>query len=156
MERGGLCWCESCGLVRYCGEVCKGRGEEEHREECRAIGQKNAGGRVLNDELRLVARIWLKLRKDGKSPGEKQGVLLRNWTDLEDNFEKLLEREEKFLHAQYHLLGAVLNNSDMPDFITFVHIYGKIVFNGFLLRSSTRSIFYNSLEVYKYSKNKIR
>ena len=52
MTGGGLSWCEDCGLVRYCGEVCRMRGWEEHRRECEAVGQEGAGGRVLNDILR--------------------------------------------------------------------------------------------------------
>ena len=41
---------------RYCGEVCRMKGWEEHKMECSFIGQEGAGGRVLNDQLRLVAR----------------------------------------------------------------------------------------------------
>ena len=47
-----MTWCEDCGLVRFCGEVCKMRGWQEHRTECEALGQEGAGGRVLNDTLR--------------------------------------------------------------------------------------------------------
>ena len=31
--------------------------------ECAFIGQEGAGGRVLNDQLRLVARIWLNIKR---------------------------------------------------------------------------------------------
>ena len=58
--------------MRYCGEVCKAKGWTEHRIECAFIGQDGAGGRVLNDQLRLVARIWMRIRTEEESISEQQ------------------------------------------------------------------------------------
>ena len=138
MADGGLAWCDACGLVRYCGEVCKGKGWKEHGIECTFIGQEGAGGRVLNDQLRLVARIWIKIRMEGEKFVEQHGWLSNSWSDLLDHAEDLMERKEDLLLAQYRLLGAVMRKGDMPDMKTFVSIYGKIICNSFSLRSDTR------------------
>ena len=37
-------------------------GEEEHRLECNALGAVGTERTELNDQLRLVIRIWLKIR----------------------------------------------------------------------------------------------
>ena len=131
MENGGLAWCDACGLVRYCGEVCKGKGWEEHKIECTFIGQEGAGGRVLNDQLRLVARIWVKIRREGSMIIEEQG-------DLMVHAEELMDKNEELLLAQYCLLRAVMKKEDMPDMKTFVSIYGKMIINSFSLRTDTR------------------
>ena len=60
---GGGAGCDGCGLARYCGEDCKVAGREEHEEECRVMENVGVGRMMLSDQLRLVARIWLKIRK---------------------------------------------------------------------------------------------
>ena len=134
MTGGGLAWCNECGLVRYCGEVCRMRGWEEHKLECTMIGQEGAGGRVLNDQIRLVARIWLKKRA-GTNIAEHQGGITRTWDDLMDHAEEMEKEKEELLNSQYNLLGAVLKKQNMPDMKTFVSIYGKMLVNSFSLRS---------------------
>ena len=135
LERSGQVRCAKCGLVRYCGEVCKMRGWEEHKVECEMIGKEGAGGRVLNDKLRLVARILAKLDNGKSNIIEHHGKNRRSWDDLMDHEEDLLEEKEKLLNCQYNLLGAVLKKQDMPDKKTFVSIYGKILVNYFKLRT---------------------
>ena len=137
MDGGGVAWCDECGLVRYCGEVCKMKGWENHKVECTMIGQEGAGGRVLNDKLRLVTRIWLKIRSGGSisentENGEGPG---RRWDELMDHAEEILKEKEELLDSQYNLLGAVLKKDIMPDRKTFVSIYGKMLINSFSLRS---------------------
>ena len=138
MKDGGLAWCDACGLVRYCGEVCKGKGWPEHKIECTFIGQEGAGGRVLNDQLRLVARLWIKIRTEGEMITEHQGCLSNSWASLQDKAENLVDRKGDLLLAQYQLLGAVMKKMDMPDMKTFVSIYGKMIINSFALRTDTR------------------
>ena len=138
MPEGGLVWCDACGLVRYCGGLCKERGWEEHEIECTYIGQEGAEGWVLNDPLRLVARIWIKIKLEGSDILEEHLTLESAWSDLTDNAEDLLATREKFLQAQYRLLGSVMRKVDMPDMKTFVSIYGKMFVNAFSLRTDTR------------------
>ena len=134
MNGGGLAWCDECGLVRYCGEVCRMKGWEEHKLECTMIGQEGAGGRVLNDHLRLVARIWLKVRSNPKIT-EKDNENIKSWDDLIDHAEEIEKEKEELLDCQYNLLGAVLKKQNMPNKETFVSIYGKMLINSFSLRS---------------------
>ena len=110
------------------------RGWEEHKLECTMIGQEGAGGRVLNDQLRLVARIWLKIRA-GTNMTENQNGITRTWDDLVDHAEEMEKEKEELLNSQYNLLGAVLKKQNMPDRKTFVSIYGKMLVNSFSLRS---------------------
>ena len=125
------------------------KGWEEHKLECTMIGQEGAGGRVLNDQLRLVTRIWLKIRS-GRNMGEVSDDLVRSWDDLVDHAEEMLEEKEELLNCQYNLLGAVIKKQMMPDKKTFVSIYGKMLINSFSLRSDRYCtniirIFYNSI-----------
>ena len=110
------------------------RGWEEHKLECTMIGQEGAGGRVLNDQLRLVTRIWLKIRSE-TNMSENQRSTTRNWDDLMDHAEELEKEKEELMNSQYILLGAVLKKQNMPDRKTFVSIYGKMLVNSFSLRS---------------------
>ena len=91
---------------------------------------------MLNDELRLLARIWIKIKMEGVDIVEEQGSLTNSWSDLTDNAEDLMCKKEKFLDAQYCLLGTVVRKVDMPKMI--VSLYGKMMINFFSLRADTR------------------
>ena len=97
------------------------KGWEEHKLECTMIGQEGAGGRVLNDQLRLVARIWVKIRTRANIAENHEG-LIRNWDDLMDHAEELMKEKEQLLNSQYNLLGAVMKKQNMSDRETFVSI----------------------------------
>ena len=99
------------------------------------IGQEGAGGRVLNDQLRLVARIWVKIRCGQAFMAEQHNDVSRKWEDLMDHSEDLLNEKEELVNSQYTLLGAVMKKQEMPDKETFVSIYGKMLVNCFSLRS---------------------
>ena len=147
MVGGGLTWCQECGLVRYCGEVCRMKGWEEHRMECSFIGQHGAGGRVLSDNLRLLVRIWLNIKTGRGMDPEICGDLEKSWASLEDHIEDIKNDKEHLLRCQYHLLGAVMNKEDMPDYDTFVSIYCKILINGIPLTSDRLDDIVVSLEM---------
>ena len=127
--------CDECGLARYCGEECKVAGEEEHEEECTVMGKVGTGRMVLSDQLRLVAKIWLKIRKEGSNIVEQGGTMSKCWADLMDHAEELMKDSEELLLAQYNALGAVMKKVDMPPMEIFVSIYGKILTNSFSLRT---------------------
>ena len=127
--------CGSCCLVRYCGEHCKVMGADEHRLECSIMGQLGTARMGLNDQLRLVVRIWLKIRREGVDKAEKDGDMSKCWDDLVDHTKELLAASREGLIAQYNELGAVLKKVDMPSMDTFVNIYAKILVNAFSLRS---------------------
>lgn len=132
---GGGGGCGGCGLVRYCGEECREGGREEHQEECKVMENAGAGKMMLSDQLRLVTRIWLKVRKNEEDHVEQEGSLRKSWTELMDHKEELLSDSEELLLAQYNALGSVLRKVDMPPMDKFVEIYGKILTNSFSLRS---------------------
>ena len=93
------------------------------------------GGRVLNDHLRLLVRIWLKIKIGRGMEPEQCGDYERSWVMLEDHAEDIMKDKENMLRSQYHLLGAVMSKEDMPDFDSFVSIYCKILINGIPLTS---------------------
>jgi len=111
---------------------------------------------VLNDQLRLVARIWMRIRTEGGSISEEQGCLSSSWEDLQDQTVLLMDKKEDLLISQYHLLGAVMRKVDMPDFKTFVSIYGKMLINSFALRMDTRKISVASFAGSKYGESSKR
>ena len=127
--------CTSCCLVSYCGDHCKVLGMEEHRLECNTMSQLGTARLGLNDQLRLLVRIWLKIRREGVEKVEEEGALSKCWDNLVDHTQELLEASRDVLIAQYNELGAVLKKADMPSMDTFVNIYGKILVNAFSLRS---------------------
>ena len=73
MSDGCPTGCDSCGLVRYCGEHCREMGLEEHRMECNMLRQVGTARTELNDQLRLLIRIWLKILTEGVHKVERVG-----------------------------------------------------------------------------------
>ena len=110
-------------------------GLEEHRMECTTMAKGVPGRLELNDQLRLVVRIWLKIRSEGVHKVERAGNLSKCWDYLVDHTKELLAASKEELIAQYNILGAVLKKSDMPSMEIFDNIYGKILVNSFSLRS---------------------
>ena len=123
--------CPACGVVRFCGEECRGRGEEEHEEECDNMSKE----RELSDQLRLIVKIWRKIKREGVDKVEVYGTVSRCWEDLIDHVEELLEDKEDLMIAQYNQMESVMSKSDLPPWETFVSIYGKVMTNCFSLRS---------------------
>ena len=93
-------------------------------EECRAMG-----GAELSDQLRLVASIWLKIRKEEINTVEHDGKMTKSWIDLVDHADDWMMESEKLLVEQYNELGLALKEPDMPTMETFVEIFGKILTN---------------------------
>ena len=118
-------------MVRFCGEDCKRRGEEEHNEECGSMKRE----RGFSDQLRLVVKIWRKIRKEGVHKSETHGEVVRCWDDLMDHVEELVEDKEDLLIAQYEQMEAVMPRSEIPPWKIFLSIYGKVMTNCFSLRS---------------------
>ena len=110
-------------------------GAEEHRMECNTLGQVGTARMGLNDQLRLIIRIWLKIRTEGVHKVERVGNMSKCWDYLVDHVKELMAVNEEELIAQYNELGAVLKNVNMPSMDIFVNIYGKILVNSFSLRS---------------------
>ena len=110
-------------------------GVEEHRLECITMVQAGTARLGLNDQLRLVVRIWLKIRSEGVHKVERVGNLSKCWDYLVDHVKELLSVSKEELIAQYNELGAVMKRVNMPSMDTFFNIYGKILVNSFSLRS---------------------
>ena len=89
----------------------------------------------LNDQLRLVLRIWLKIRSEGVHKVERVSNMSKCWDYLVDHAKELQAANKEELNAQYNELGAVMKKADMPSMETFINIYGKILVNSFSLRS---------------------
>ena len=104
--------------------------------ECRALGHiSTATMPELNDQLRLIVRIWLKIRTEGVHKVERVGNMSKCWDYLVDHVKELMAVNKEELIAQYSQLGDVLKKVNMPSMDTFVNIYGKILVNSFSLRS---------------------
>ena len=103
-------------------------GAEEHRMECNTLGQAGTARMGLNDQLRLIIRIWLKIRTEGVHKVERVGNMSKCWDYLVDHVNELMTVHKEELIAQYNELGAVLKKVNMPSMDIFVNIFGpKIV-----------------------------
>ena len=85
--------------------------------------------------LRLVMKIWLKIRNMKDDFIEEQEKLSNSWNNLMSHYEDLVCDSKDLLTAQYKILEAHLNKKDLPSMEEFITIYGKILTNSFSLRS---------------------
>ena len=108
-------------------------GREEHGEECRVLEKLGSEKMMLSDQLRLVARIWFKIRKADVLHVEQEGTFSKSWEDLMDHREELMNDSEELILDQYKTLGSVLEKDDMPPLDKFVEICGKLLTNAFSL-----------------------
>ena len=97
-------------------------GAEEHRMECNALGQAGTARMGLNDQLRLIIRIWLRIRTEGVHKVERVGNMSKCWDYLVDHEKELMAANKEELIAQYNELGAVLKKVNMPSMYIFVNI----------------------------------
>ena len=125
--------CQSCSLVTYCSPACREEAEEEHRQECTVLG---TAGLHLSDQLRLVMKIWLKVRRREEAELVEEGEKAsKSWGGLISHHDQLLKDSRDLLEAQYGCLQAHINQADLPSMEQFITIYGKILTNSFSLRS---------------------
>jgi hypothetical protein len=110
---------------------------EEHRMECKVLGQAGTASIGLNDHLRLLIRIWLRIRTEGVHKVERVGNMSKCWDYLVNHEKELVAANKEELIAQFDELGAALKKVNMPSMDIFVNIYGKILVNSFSLRSDS-------------------
>ena len=110
-------------------------GAEEHRMECNTLGQAGTARMGLNDQLRFIIRIWLKIRTEGVHKVERVGNMSMCWDYLVDHVKELMAVHKEELIAQYNDLGAALKKVNMPSMDIFANSYGNILVNSFSLRS---------------------
>ena len=91
----------------------------------------------LTDHLRLIIRIWLKIRSEGVHRVERADNLSKCWDYLVDHSKELQAEGDNrdVLQAEFNELGTILNKADMPSLEIFINIYSKILVNSFSLRS---------------------
>ena len=105
----------------------------DHRQECTVLG---TAGLHLSDQLRLVMKIWLKVRrKDAVELVEEGAKTSKSWADLISHYDQLVKDSKELLEAQYGCLQAHISQADLPSMEQFITIYGKILTNSFSLRS---------------------
>ena len=129
-----LTTCTSCSLVNYCSPRCRDEDSQEHGQECTVLGQADLTN--LSDQLRLVLKIWLKIRRKDEDQFLEEGERTsKSWSGLIDHYEDLVKDSKDLLEAQYGILKAHIKPADLPSMEEFIRIYGKILTNSFSLRS---------------------
>jgi len=129
--------CPGCSLVSYCSKECQEIEREEHQQECTVLGGAAAN---ISDQLRLVMKIWLKLRQNPEEDFSEGGKRIsKSWSSLIDHYDDLVNDSKDLLDAQYKILETHLNKKDLPSIEKFITIYGKILTNSFSLRSDRYS-----------------
>ena len=141
-------------MVCYCSNNCRVAGTAEHRLECLILTRSGNKRHSLSDHIRLIMRIWLRIRSEGVHRVERADTLSKCWDYLVDhtkalevstNIRKiktthdLLSQGEgdnkEILEKEYSEMGNILNKADMPSLQVFINIYSKILVNSFSLRS---------------------
>ena len=91
----------------------------------------------LSDHLRLILRIWLKIRSEGVHRVERAENLSKCWDYLVDHSVELQAEADnrEVLQTEFNELGTILSKADMPSLEIFTNIYSKILVNSFSLRS---------------------
>ncbi|KAG5281283.1 hypothetical protein AALO_G00069450 [Alosa alosa] len=120
--------CGSCKFAQYCDRTCQRAGWDEHKLECPAI---KAYDKVPNESVRLAARIFWRLDKEGSIVSDHQ---LTTIDDLEDHVEDLPEDDLKQLKIDIHnFLDYWPRNSKPHNVDSISHILGVINCNGFTI-----------------------
>ena len=129
--------CPHCGLVCYCSPSCRQGGTAEHRLECLIMTRAGEARLKLSDHLRLILRIWLKIRSEGVHRVERAENLSKCWDYLVDHSMELQAEADnrEVLQTEFNELGTILSKADMPSLEIFTNIYSKILVNSFSLRS---------------------
>ena len=91
----------------------------------------------ISDHLRLILRIWLRIRSEGVHRVERAENLSKCWDYLVDHSKQLQAEGDNrdILQSEFNELGTILSKADMPSLEIFINIYSKILVNSFSLRS---------------------
>ena len=91
----------------------------------------------ISDHLRLILRIWLRIRSEGVHRVERAENLSKCWDYLVDHSKQLQAEGDNrdVLQSEFNELGTILSKADMPSLEIFINIYSKILVNSFSLRS---------------------
>ena len=81
--------CPVCKMVCYCSNSCKVAGTAEHRLECLILTRSGNKRHALSDHIRLIMRIWLRIRSEGVHRVERADTLSKCWDYLVDHCKEL-------------------------------------------------------------------
>ncbi|XP_071394616.1 histone-lysine N-methyltransferase SMYD1b [Centroberyx affinis] len=118
--------CGQCKFAHYCDRTCQRAGWAEHKEECSAI---KSFGKTPNESIRLVARVMLRLDKEGSVMSDMQ---LTTLDELEDHVDDMAEDELKELKVDIHnFLDYWPRKSKQHTVDDISHLFGVVNCNGF-------------------------
>ncbi|XP_071750927.1 histone-lysine N-methyltransferase SMYD1b isoform X1 [Centroberyx gerrardi] len=118
--------CGQCKFAHYCDRTCQRAGWAEHKEECSAI---KTFGKAPNESIRLVARVMLRLDKEGSVMSDMQ---LTTLDELEDHVDDMAEDEMKELKVDIHnFLDYWPRKSKQHTVDDISHLFGVVNCNGF-------------------------
>ena len=81
--------CPVCKMVCYCSNNCRVAGTAEHRLECLILTRSGNKRHSLSDHIRLIIRIWLRIRSEGVHRVERADTLSKCWDYLVDHTKAL-------------------------------------------------------------------
>ena len=116
---------EECCSLRYCSPGCREAGREVHGGEC------GLEVHALPDRLRLVLRVWLRVRGGGAE--EEGGGLRRRWGELENHAAEVEEEVGELLSLLHGQLVAAVGE-EAPPRQELGRIWGAVQTNSFSLR----------------------
>ena len=98
--RGQMC---GCGVIVYCGDLCRAEGGLEHESECGIDGLAD-----LPDKLLLLLRIWLRLQEGEVKEEDVRSGRCRRWFDLEHHWQELEAEASHLLDILHKQLVAAV------------------------------------------------
>lgn len=118
--------CGQCRFAFYCDKTCQRAAWDEHKNECGAI---KTYGKAPNESIRLVARIFWRLDKEGPLVSDTQ---ITTVDELENHVPDMPEEEHKELRVDIHnFLDFWPRNSKQHNSEEVSHLLGVVNCNGF-------------------------
>ena len=79
----------------------------------------------ISDHLRLILRIWLRIRSEGVHRVERAENLSKCWDYLVDHSKQLQAEGDNrdVLQSEFNELGTILSKADMPSLEIFINIF---------------------------------
>ncbi|XP_058803474.1 histone-lysine N-methyltransferase SMYD3 isoform X2 [Phymastichus coffea] len=134
--------CAGCHYVYYCNRVCQKDSWSIHKSEC--MNLKKIAPRVVPDAARLMARLIVKLQKNGEDERDYYDkYLYRKFKDLMTHYTDIKNDPKRMEHfvSICQVLQEYMCDTTLPNSAELLAIFGRICINSYnILDSDMNSI----------------
>ncbi|XP_012523348.1 histone-lysine N-methyltransferase SMYD3 [Monomorium pharaonis] len=136
--------CTGCQYVYYCDRNCQKKSWPIHKAECVHLKKILSQGLLIKniDEIRLVARIIIKLNQGGADEIDYYNEKKLKFKDLMSHYSDIKADTKRQLHFSllYGMLFQFLDKTLVPDFEEVMGIWGRMCTNYFSITNDLDSI----------------